>query len=102
MAQKTFGTKYIWDKANEAINNLQERNQRWLQIKQQNAVQAFRDKWFSRLFRKNWTDEQIIEKMLAHNARCSTICCSDDYPTSVSTWNDEIFQLIKIRNLANV
>jgi hypothetical protein len=102
MATKTFATEYIRDKAEEAIVKFKLKNKEWLAMKQQLAIQEFRNLWISILFRKNWTDQQVKSYIISHTEKCGELWCTKThYPTSVSIWNDEIRQLLKIKNLAD-
>jgi hypothetical protein len=102
MALKTFATSYIRDKAEEAIIVLHLENQQSLKQRQQAAIHSFRKQWFSSLFRKNWTDAQIIMKLLNHRKKCTSIWCTvEHYPTISTNWGVEIGQLLKIKNLAD-
>jgi hypothetical protein len=102
MATKTFSSKFIANLADNQIGILKIRDNRDLRERQRQAIHNFRQRLWSRWFRENWTDTQIIERLISHTKRCISLHCKIDYPIASTLHNTEISQLRTLRRLAEI
>lgn len=98
MAERTFTASAVQQMASNAIAYYRRANEKTLKYRQDRCIELWKETWFSRLFRRNWTDKQFRAKALRHS--CGSFYCELEYPTFTFVYNEQISKAVKIRNLA--